>query len=34
VTGFDITVPLPRGEHFHFVQIERIAAEIKKVATY
>jgi pyruvate dehydrogenase E1 component beta subunit len=34
VTGFDITVPLPRGEHFHFVQPERIAAEIKKVATY
>ncbi|MFA5560736.1 MAG: alpha-ketoacid dehydrogenase subunit beta, partial [Acholeplasmataceae bacterium] len=26
VTGFDITVPLPRGEHFHFVQPERIAA--------
>jgi|TARA_B100002019_G_scaffold259592_2_gene245084 pyruvate dehydrogenase E1 component beta subunit len=34
VTGFDITVPLPRGEHFHFVQPERIAAEILKVAKY
>ncbi|MFA7589208.1 MAG: alpha-ketoacid dehydrogenase subunit beta [Acholeplasmataceae bacterium] len=34
VTGFDITVPLPRGEHFHFVQPERIAAEIKRVAKY
>jgi pyruvate dehydrogenase E1 component beta subunit len=34
VTGFDITVPLPRGEHFHFVQPERIAAEIKKVAKF
>jgi pyruvate dehydrogenase E1 component beta subunit len=34
VTGFDITVPLPRGEHFHFIQPERIAAEIKKVAKF
>ncbi len=34
VTGFDITVPLPRGEHFHFVQPERIAAEILKVAKF
>ena len=34
VTGFDITVPLPRGEHYHFVQPERIAAEIKKVAKF
>ena len=34
VTGFDVTVPLPRGEHFFFIQPERIAAEIKKVAKY
>ncbi len=34
VTGFDITVPLARGEHYHFVQPERIAAEIKKVAKF
>lgn len=34
VTGYDITVPLARGEHFHFVQPERIAAEIKKVAKF
>jgi len=34
VTGFDITVPLAKGEHYHFVQPERIAAEIKKVAKF
>lgn len=34
VTGFDITVPLARGENYHFVQPERIAAEIKKVAKF
>lgn len=34
VTGFDVTVPLPRGEHFFFIQPERIAAEIKKVAKF
>jgi pyruvate dehydrogenase E1 component beta subunit len=34
VTGFDITVPLPRGEHFHFIQPERIADQIKKVAKF
>jgi pyruvate dehydrogenase E1 component beta subunit len=34
VTGFDITVPLARGEQYHFVQPERIAAEIKKVAKF
>ena len=28
VTGFDITVPLAKGEMYHFVQPERIAAEI------
>lgn len=31
VTGFDITVPLARGEHFHFVTPERIRDEIKRV---
>ncbi|HHT98674.1 MAG TPA: alpha-ketoacid dehydrogenase subunit beta [Acholeplasma sp.] len=34
VTGFDITVPLARGEHYHIVQPDRIAAEIKRVARY
>lgn len=34
VTGFDITVPLARGEHYQFVQPERIAAEIKKVVAF
>ncbi len=34
VTGFDITVPLPRGEMHHFIQPERIAAEIKKVVNF
>jgi pyruvate dehydrogenase E1 component beta subunit len=34
VTGFDITVPLAKGEQYHFVQPERIAAEIKKVAKF
>ncbi len=32
VTGFDITVPLARGEHYHFPQPEKIAKEIKKLA--
>ena len=30
VTGHDITVPLARGEHFHFVSPERIKDEIIK----
>lgn len=34
VTGFDITVPLAKGEQFHFVQPERIAFEIKKTAKF
>ncbi|MFA5692346.1 MAG: alpha-ketoacid dehydrogenase subunit beta [Acholeplasmataceae bacterium] len=32
VTGFDITVPLARGEHYHFPQPNRIAYMIKKLA--
>lgn len=34
VTGFDITVPLARGEMYHFVQPERIADQIKKVVRF
>ena len=34
VTGFDITVPLAKGEHYHFIQPERIAAKIKEVAKF
>jgi len=34
VTGWDVTVPLAKGENYHFVQPERIAAEIKKTAKF
>lgn len=34
LTGFDITIPLPKGEHHFMLTPERIAYEIKKVATY
>lgn len=34
VTGWDITVPLAKGENYHFVQPERIAAQIKKTAKF
>jgi pyruvate dehydrogenase E1 component beta subunit len=34
VTGWDITVPLAKGEYYHFVQPERIAAQIKKTAKF
>lgn len=34
VTGHDITVPLPKGEHHHMVEEKRIAHAIKKLASY
>lgn len=34
VTGFDITVPLAKGEMYHFVSPERIAHEIKRVTRF
>jgi len=34
LTGFDITVPLPKGEHHHMIDPNRIAFEIKKVVRY
>ncbi len=34
VTGWDITVPLAKGENYHFVTPERIALEIKKTAKF
>ncbi len=34
VSGHDITVPLPRGEHHHIIDSGRIAHEIKRVATF
>jgi pyruvate dehydrogenase E1 component beta subunit len=34
VTGWDITVPLAKGENYHFVQPERIAAQIKKTVKF
>jgi pyruvate dehydrogenase E1 component beta subunit len=34
LTGFDIAVPLPRGEHHHMVDPKRIAFEIKQLVNY
>ncbi len=34
VTGHDITVPLPKGEHHHIVDEKRIKHAIKKLANY
>ncbi|MBU1020750.1 MAG: alpha-ketoacid dehydrogenase subunit beta [Firmicutes bacterium] len=34
LTGFDITIPLPKGEHHFIITPERIAHEIKKVARF
>ena len=34
LTGFDITVPLPKGEHHFIITPERIAYEIKKVTSF
>lgn len=33
-TGYDITVPLPRGEHYHFTSPERIAQDILKTVRF
>jgi len=34
LTGHDITVPLPKGEHHQTVDAKRIASEIKKLARF
>lgn len=34
LAGFDITIPLPRGEHHYFLDAQRIASGIRKVARY
>lgn len=34
LTGFDITIPLPKGEHHFIITPERIATEIKKVSEF
>jgi len=34
LTGFDITIPIPKGEHHFFMNGERIAAGVKKVVQY
>ncbi len=34
VTGHDITIPLPKGEHHHTVDAKRIAHSIKKLMDY
>ena len=34
IAGFDVTIPIPRGEHHYFMDANRIAAGIRKVAKY
>jgi len=34
VTGHDITVPLARGEHYHFINPQKVAREIKRVVKF
>lgn len=34
LTGFDITIPLPKGEHHFIITPERIANEIQKVSRF
>ncbi len=34
LTGFDITIPLPRGEHHYFLDADRIAAGIREVVNF
>ncbi|SCZ06498.1 alpha-ketoacid dehydrogenase subunit beta [Alkaliphilus peptidifermentans] len=34
ITGFDITVPLPRGEHHYLINPDRIVSKIKEIVEY
>jgi pyruvate dehydrogenase E1 component beta subunit len=34
LTGHDITIPLPKGEHHFIITPQRIATEIKKVVSF
>ena len=34
IAGFDVTIPIPRGEHHYFMDADRIAAGIRNVAHY
>lgn len=34
LAGFDVTIPLPRGEHHYFLDADRMAAGIRKVVRY
>lgn len=34
LAGFDITIPIPRGEHYYFMDAKRIAYGIRKVTKY
>lgn len=34
LTGFDITIPLPKGEHHFIITPERIASEIRKLVRF
>ena len=34
IAGFDVTIPIPRGEHHYFMDAKRMADGIKKVVKY
>jgi len=34
LTGFDITVPLPKGEPYFIIEPKRIAYEVKKIMAF
>jgi len=34
IAGFDVTIPIPRGEHHYFMDAKRIAHGIRRVANY
>ena len=34
LAGFDITIPLPRGEHHYFMDAQRMAAGLRQVANF
>jgi pyruvate dehydrogenase E1 component beta subunit len=34
IAGFDVTIPIPRGEHHYFLDAQRMAYGIRKVANY
>lgn len=34
LTGFDVVIPLARGEHHHFLEVDQIVAKIKEIIAY